>query len=151
MAAAPARKTVVKAVLAALPLEAAPLDTCAYRYGPQHSWAAASGETALIIGRAAGASQQESAGSGNKWFQWQALALDILVPDDTAAPTATEDLRTDLADAVAAWLHTNRTLADFAKVARIREEDSDIGMFFADDQQVFRWWTIVIEYRAQTS
>lgn len=151
MAAAPARKTVVKAVLAALPLEAAPLDTIAYRYGPQHSWAAATGETALIIGRAAGAGQQESAGSGNKWFQWQAIVLEILVPDKESAATATEDLRSDIADAVAAWLHTNRTLADFAKVARIREEDSDMGQFFEAQDQVFRWWSITIEYRAQTS
>ena len=150
----PARKTLLKGLIDIWVAEAVPLGSCAFRYGPQHSWSPEAGEIGLVVVQHGPSGGETSAGSGNHWWQDFNCHVLIAVPDGdpavAGAMTAAEDLRNDLWDQFEQWVHNNRTLAlgvEAVKVAHVSDSTPDIGPLFSDDSQVFRMMLITITYR----
>ena len=121
--------------------------TLVWRKGPQRAFRLAADEEAIGFVRLTGSPQgEQSAGSGNHWWQWWSVVVQILVPDDLADPDAVEDLMLDLMADLHDCLHTieARTLLGGAKVGSVQSVTCGIGPYVEGDKQNFRWaeWTL---------
>jgi len=131
--------------------EGEPLASCVFRRGPQRTLSmSAAQETIGIV--AFRALDEESAGSSNKWWTNQSLAVLLMVKDDEADPEASEDTRLNLIEEFGQFQQqlTVRTL-DGAKVGHITSCTLGIGEYFENTTQVFRYAEIVVTYKTLRS
>ncbi len=129
-----------------------PLASCVFRKGAQRSLRlTAAQESACIVELQGLADGEQSAGSGNMWWNFWEFRVRLLVVDDEENPEASEDTRMDLLEQFGLFMHDNRTLVAGAKVGHISEARLVFGQFDADPAQVYRVAETVVTYRTLRS
>ena len=124
--------------------------TVVWRKGPQRAFQLGVGEDAIGFVRLAGSPEgEQSAGSGNHWWQWWDVNVALLVPDDSEDPDGVEDLRLDLMADMHECLHAinSRTLVGGAKCGRMKSVNLGIEEVVEGSKQYFRWAEWLLSWR----
>lgn len=154
MSAYVAPKTVLNNFLAAIRAwEGEPLASCVFRKGPQYGLKLGNAPCGCVVALRRMAGGEEAVGAGNNFRNSWEFAVLLLVPDDTADPEAAEDLRLDLVDEFGAFMaHIDqRSMFGGAKVARITNCELGFGQYFPNDDTIYRYAEVSVEYRTLRS
>lgn len=131
-----------------------PLASCVFRKGPQYGLKLTSAQTcACIVALRELVGGEESAGSGNNFYHSWAFAVVLLVRDDNTAPETIEDLRLDLIEQFGQFMADIDTRSMFggAKRGHISSCRLGMGQYFPNDDTIYRYAEITVEYRTLRS
>jgi len=133
--------------------EGEPLASCVFRKGPQYGLKLGNAPCGCVVALRRMVGGEEAAGAGNNFRNSWEFAVLLLVPDDTADPEAAEDLRLDLIDEFGAFMaHIDqRSMFGGAKVARITNCEPGFGQYFENDDTIYRYAEVSVEYRTLRS